>query len=200
MHSTGCRPAVPFAARRRSDAPRAAARPAGTPPRPRRRCAAACPATAAYGVPNCRKSSSTYSPMKTSRVEHRRAEKHHKPRQRLGHDELGADDAGQKPDQGLGQTPDPDARRVDSASWTSPANVPVNSPVDRSRRQRHVDDHHQHEVDARRCRADEARERGLKRERRGNGQDDPAALTRRSPRPLRAPGSASARPALPRGW
>ena len=36
------------------------------------------------------------------------AKKHHEPRQRLRHDELGADDAGQKPDDRLRQPADPD--------------------------------------------------------------------------------------------
>ena len=43
-------------------------------------------------------------PDEDQRVQQRRAEKHQKPRQRLRHDELGADDSRQESDQRLGQT------------------------------------------------------------------------------------------------
>ena len=95
------------------------------------------------------------------------------PRQRLSHDELRADDAGQKPDQGLGQPPYPDdarAHRILNQPGERPGQQPRHGPA----RQRDIDDHHQHEIQSHPA-ANVSGERPLKRERRGHGQDDPGS-------------------------
>ena len=79
------------------------------------------------------------------RVQHGRAEEHDESRQRLRHDELRADEPARNPTIVFARPPIP-ITPVESASCSSPATVPVSSPGDRSRRQRHVHDDDEHEV------------------------------------------------------
>ncbi len=70
-------------------------------------------------------------PHEYGRVDQRGAEKDDKPRQRLRHDELRPDDAGQKPDDGFRQPADADdaaRERILDEARERPASSPVPDP------------------------------------------------------------------------
>ena len=171
---------------------RAAARPAGTPRRRPPRCRAPARRPPRTGVPKCRRSSSTYSPMNmtacsTVARKTRRTAAAAAPTMNCV-----PMMPARNPTTVFASPPMP-MTPLDSASCTSPANVPASRPVDRPRRQRHVDHHDQHQVDRDRPAHDEPRQRGLKRERQRRPPGSPRRLSLRAPLGrCRVPASASA--------
>ncbi len=125
----------------------AAARPAGTPPRRPPHSPIAWLATAAYGVAEMPQVQQHVEPHEHARHAARVAPKNTTNRgSDARHDELRADDAGQEPDDRLGQAADAD----DAARQRildQPGQRSRQQPGRRARRQRHVDHHDQHQVD-----------------------------------------------------
>ena len=138
--------------------------------------------------------------MKTTACSTVAAEKHDEPRQRLRHDELRADDAGEKADDRLGEPADADDPARDERVLDQAGGRPAQQPGDRARRQCHVDDDDEHQIDGDRSANDVPSERGLQREgERRSPAIDPGDLHSRAPRAgRRARASASGRRGRPR--